>query len=92
MRKFCEELPGPKMINLLEGGKTPIFPPDVLEEMGFKLAAYPVTLLASAVKAMIEALVELKTTGKVTPEQLISFDELKKRIGFDEYFVDEKNL
>lgn len=45
---------------MLEGGKTPVLPPAQLEEMGYKIAAYPLTLLSRAVSAMNEALDDLK--------------------------------
>ena len=90
MRRICEELPGPKMANLIEGGLTPILSPEELQQMGFQIAAYPITLIAAAMKAMTTVLAELKT-GKVTPENLMPFDEVKTRIGFDDYFETEKH-
>ena len=50
----------PKLANMLEGGKTPVLPPAQLEEIGYKIAAYPLTLLSRAVSAMNEALEDLK--------------------------------
>lgn len=89
MQRICDELEGPKMANLLEGGLTPILSPDELQKMGFAIAAYPLTLLATAMKAMTEALQEFKSGG-VAPERLMPFDEIKTRIGFDEYFAAEQ--
>lgn len=89
MREICTELPGPKMVNLVEGGDTPNLPPEVLQEIGFKLAAYPLTLMAAAMEAMVETLAEFKT-GAVFSERLMPFDEVRTRIGFDDYFDAEK--
>lgn len=89
MREICAELPGPKMVNLVEGGDTPNLPPEVLQEIGFKLAAYPLTLMAAAMKAMVETLAEFKT-GAVLSERLMPFAEVRTRIGFDDYFDAEK--
>ncbi len=89
MRLICREIEGPKMANLLEGGLTPILPPDVLQEMGYAIAAYPLTLLAAAMKAMTTALAEFRSGG-VAPERLMPFDELRTRIGFDAYFAAER--
>ena len=47
MRRYCEEVDGPKMANLIEGGKTPNLPPRQLEALGYKIAVYPLTLLSS---------------------------------------------
>ncbi len=88
MRELCAALPGPKMANLVEGGLTPNLPADALAEIGYKIAAYPLTLMSAAMKAMIGALEEFKT-GSVAPERLLSFAEIKQRMGFDAYFAEE---
>ena len=36
MRRYCEEVDGPKMANLIEGGKTPNLPPRQLEAAGLQ--------------------------------------------------------
>eukprot|EP01025_Chloroclados_australasicus_P056759 TRINITY_DN7061_c0_g1_i11.p1 TRINITY_DN7061_c0_g1~~TRINITY_DN7061_c0_g1_i11.p1 ORF type:complete len:906 (-),score=119.97 TRINITY_DN7061_c0_g1_i11:337-2724(-) len=76
----------PKMANMLEGGKTPILPEKQLEDMGFKLVAYPLSLLSSAIKAMQTSLEHLKQ-GQIPPEEhLLTFTQLQSVIGFDDYF------
>ncbi|KAH7663934.1 Isocitrate lyase protein [Dioscorea alata] len=54
MKAFCEIAPQlPKMANMLEGGgKTPILSPTELEEIGFKLACYPLSLIGVSIRAM----------------------------------------
>ena len=52
MARFCREVPGWRMANMLEGGLTPQLPPDALAAMGFRLAAYPLTLISAAAFAM----------------------------------------
>jgi len=63
MEAFCRCAPGPKLANMLEEGVTPILPPERLVAMGYKIAAYPLTLLNCAVFAMREALEELVAAG-----------------------------
>lgn len=91
MARICAELPGPKMANILEGGLTPELSPDELQALGYKIAAYPTTLLAAAMKAMVAALQEFKGQG-VRPDRLMGFDEIKTRIGFDDYFAAESRF
>ncbi len=91
MARICAELPGPKMANILEGGLTPELSPDELQALGYKIAAYPTTLLAAAMKAMVTALQEFKGQG-VRPDRLMGFDEIKTRIGFDDYFAAESRF
>jgi 2-methylisocitrate lyase-like PEP mutase family enzyme len=81
MRRFCNELSGPKMANMLEGGVTPILSPAQLNSLGYKLAAYPLTLLSSAVHAMRESLADL-AAGR-TPAQQVDFATLRNIVGFD---------
>jgi 2-methylisocitrate lyase-like PEP mutase family enzyme len=88
MREYCRKVPGPKMANMLEQGQTPFLSPPRLEEMGFKIAAYPLTLLNSAIVAMRNALLDLKQ-GR-PPQGLMEFEELKELLGFPGYFEEEK--
>ncbi len=83
MQAFCDAAPGPKLANMLEEGITPILPPARLAGLGYKIAAYPLTLLNSAVFAMREALVQLQQ-GK-TPERRVSFREIRDLVGFADY-------
>lgn len=89
MTRICSEIDGPCMANIVEGGMTPVLTPAELEQLGFKIAAYPLTLMAAAMKAMVDALEAFKT-GTPAPETLMPFDELKTRIGFDDYFNEEQ--
>lgn len=83
MAAFCAAVDGPKMINLLEGGETPILSQDRLEAAGFAIAAYPLTLLSSALRAMTESLEALRS-GR-PPGRLMDFAELRRLVGFESY-------
>jgi 2-methylisocitrate lyase-like PEP mutase family enzyme len=83
MAGFCARVPGPKMANMLEGGITPVLSPRRLQEIGYRIAAYPLTLLTSAVYAMQEALGEL-AAGR-TPQRRVDFAAIREIVGFDEY-------
>lgn len=83
MERFCARLPGPKMANMLEDGDTPVLPPERLAELGYKIAAYPLTLLNAGVHAMREALTDL-AAGR-TPARRVSFQAIREIVGFDAY-------
>ena len=83
MRELCTSLPGPKMANIIEGGMTPDLPVDVLHDIGFSIAAYPLSLMAAAMQAMITTLRAMRDDSR--PNQ-IDFVELRERIGFDAYY------
>ncbi len=83
MAEICREVPGCHMANMVEHGKTPILPPERLAELGYKIAAYPLTLLSASVDAMRKALSALKE-GK-SFDALVDFKDLQSFLGFPEY-------
>jgi 2-methylisocitrate lyase-like PEP mutase family enzyme len=83
LRRFCREVPGWRMANMLEGGITPLLPPTVLGALGVRLAAYPLTLLSCAAAAMQDALKDLQA-GR-TPQRMLEFAELRELVGYDRY-------
>jgi 2-methylisocitrate lyase-like PEP mutase family enzyme len=82
MARFCSEIKAPCMANMIQNGQTPLLPPARLQALGFKIAAYPLTLLSSAVEAMEKSLTLLKSGHY--PEH-ISFSQLRDIVGFPEY-------
>ncbi|MEB3295984.1 MAG: carboxyvinyl-carboxyphosphonate phosphorylmutase, partial [Cyanobacteriota bacterium] len=72
-----------RMVNMLEGGITPLLPPKRLEAMGFRIAAYPLTLLSSAAAAMQKALADL--SAGVPPSPSLGFSSLRELVGFQAY-------
>ena len=89
MATLCREVPGHHLANMLEGGATPILPPQRLQELGFALAAYPLTLLSAAVRAMRDALGDL-SRGCDPSARLMPFDELRRIVGFAAYEEEEE--
>ncbi len=88
MKAFCQAAPNThKLANLIEGGKTPVLPPKELEKMGYKIAAYPLTLLSSSVNAMNKALDELKQGRDVSG--VLPFADLRDIVGFNDYYSEE---
>jgi len=83
MRTYCDEVPGPKMVNLVEQGKTPFLSQSHLYQMGYKIAVYPLTLLNAAMSAIEQAL-ECLGHEQPTPG-LMDFKQLRQIVGFDEY-------
>lgn len=87
MQRYCRETPGLKMANMLEMGDTPILAPSQLKEIGYCIAAYPLTLVSAAVKAQEEALQLLKKGDpKLVQDKLKTFAELRDVVGFPEYY------
>ncbi len=65
MEKACTRFAkrAPLLVNMVEGGKTPFLPARDLEELGFRLAIYPVTAVLAATYQIKKALKTLYETG-----------------------------
>ena len=81
--KKIGNLGGCQMANMVEHGVTPMLPPAELAAMGYRIAAYPLTLLSAAAVAMKKALDQLKKGETV--DEILDFKELQSIIGFPEY-------
>ncbi|XP_051132871.1 uncharacterized protein LOC127252642 [Andrographis paniculata] len=92
MKAFCEVSPAiPKMANMLEGGgRTPILSPIELADVGYKLVAYPLSLLGVSIRAMQDALLAIKGGRVPSSGSMPSFEELKEILGFNIYYEEEK--
>ena len=70
-------LPGWKLINMFQGGKTPLLPVSQLEQLGFQIVIIPSDLQRAAIKAMQRTLEAIKRDGssKSVLDDLAEFDE-----------------
>src|SRR5262249_1196395 len=83
MRRACRAAAVPALANFVEGGRSPLLPPARLAEIGYKIAAHPLTLLSAATLAMQRALASL-ARGETHPD-LVPFAELRRLVGFEAY-------
>jgi 2-methylisocitrate lyase-like PEP mutase family enzyme len=90
MRQIGLEVPGCKIVNIVEGGITPELPMAELSDIGYQMAVYPLTLMASAMQAMTRALEALMQDAPAR-QNMMDFAELRTRIGFDKYYENAKN-
>lgn len=89
MREVCRSLPGPLMANIVEGGHTPPLPIDELADIGFSIAAYPLTLLSAAMRAMVEVLARMKIDAP-RDDLLLDFGTLRRTVGFERYYTESE--
>jgi 2-methylisocitrate lyase-like PEP mutase family enzyme len=87
MRSFCAAVKKPTMANMIEAGKTPILPPAKLQELGYKIGVYPLTLLNAAIQGMQAALASIKAGRTAT--NISDFATLCEIVGFDDYYREE---
>ena len=60
MKRVIKEVPGHHMVNLIEDGDTPLLDMNELENIGYKIAVMPLTLMSASVKTMQECLKNIK--------------------------------
>jgi len=77
-------VPGYHMINLIEDGETPLLEINELEDIGFKIAVLPLTLMSASVKTMQESLNNIKNRKYNT--NVSKFEDLRDVVGFNEYY------
>jgi 2-methylisocitrate lyase-like PEP mutase family enzyme len=73
-----KELPGiPLVVNIVEGGKTPLLPLDELERLGYRVVLYANFLLRAMLKAGQEALEHLQSHGDTAgfAHRILDWDE-----------------
>ena len=82
----------PIMVNMVEGGKTPILTKEELQNLGFSLICYPTVALFAYVKAVKEILLELNKggTSKDFPHKLETFKDYTTLVGLPQLQVLEK--
>lgn len=84
LQDFARAMRRPVMANMVEGGKTPMFAPPALKEMGFRLVGYH-PMLFSAIQAMQDSLAALRSQGLIPAPKVASFAEFNRLVGLPEY-------
>jgi len=77
-------VPGACLLNIVGGGRTPVFDLSMAESMGYKLAIVPGLLLSAAIEAGDAALAALNSTRTVPPVAS-SVGETFQRFGADDW-------
>lgn len=90
MRKVAETFKGvPLVANIVEDGKTPYLGAKALEELGFKIALFPVSALlvvAGRLQGVYETL--MKGEGLPDGEERVTFQRYNELIGLNEMMAD----
>ena len=92
MHRIASSLDKPLLANMVEGGRTPVLDSRALEQIGYKIAIYPVTALLAATQAMQAVYAQFKATGHSVPPAapLMPFGEMTELMGFKEVWDFEK--
>ena len=77
LRLIARQVRAPLLVNMFQGGRTPLVAPDVLAEMGYRIMIVPSDLQRAAIRAMQDAAAAIKTAGTAAGlgARLAGFDE-----------------
>jgi len=83
LRIVGRSVKGPALVNVFEGGKTPMLPAGELEAMGFRLGIYPSQTHRAAIRAAQRVLAVLKEDGDTrrVEGELATFQEREDAVG-----------
>ena len=83
MKRICDELDGPKMANMVEGGATPLLSLEELSDTGFAVVTYPVAATYVVAKAMRAFMHHLAANGTTAgyEDNMLGFDEFNQLAG-----------
>lgn len=84
----------PLIANMVEKGRTPVLSKLELEQLGYKIAIFPVTALLASVHAMTKVYEHFKDSGSSinNPVDLYDFGDLSKLMGFEDVWEFEKRF
>ena len=83
LRVVGRQVKGPALVNVFEGGKTPMVPARELDAMGFRLGIYPSQTHRAAIRAAQRVLAVLKEDGDISriEGELATFQEREDAVG-----------
>ena len=83
LRIVGREVRGPALVNVFEGGKTPMIGVKELEDMGFRLGIYPSQTHRAAIRAAQRVLAAMKRDGdtRAVETELATFQEREDAVG-----------
>ena len=87
MKTIAERLAhkAPLLINMGEGGVTPILDPETLGNMGFSVIVYPSTILNRVVRAIQDGLESISQGEYKAEEQALTVKDLAELFGMDKW-------
>lgn len=94
LEAIARAIPGPKVANMVEGGRTPLLAPDELHALGFDLIVTPLAALLAAARAIRDTYAELRRVGTMRGalDRLLTFDEFNALIDLDRHYALEQRF
>jgi 2-methylisocitrate lyase-like PEP mutase family enzyme len=83
LARIPAQVGGRHLANMIDGGATPVLSRERLEELGYRIAAYPVAMFGAAIAAMQSHLASLGRSR--ADDDRLSFADIKRTVGFETY-------
>jgi 2-methylisocitrate lyase-like PEP mutase family enzyme len=82
----------PLLVNIVEGGRTPVLSREHLRKLGFQIAIFPATGFLAAAATLKRIFHALHMTGSSIglASELLGFDEMNRLMGFEDIWSFEK--
>jgi 2-methylisocitrate lyase-like PEP mutase family enzyme len=89
---IARRLPGPKLLNIFEGGKTPLVPLARLRALGYRMVIIPSDLQRAAIRGMQDVLAAIRRDGnsRALADRMASFSERETIVGTAEYLARDR--
>lgn len=86
MRYICAEIPAPCLANNIEGGKSPVLPASLLEDIGYAAVAFPASASYLAAQIWCRFYTDLVKTGSSAgmASEMLTFNTFNELIGLME--------
>jgi len=84
MKKINFSIKAPTLVNIVEGGRTPILSSKELEKLGYNIVIFPNTITRTVLKAVTENMQELKEKGStkdLVGNKMVDFKTLHEFFG-----------
>jgi methylisocitrate lyase len=88
LEQIARAISGPKVANMVEGGRTPLLSPAELHDLGFDLIVTPLAGLLASAKALRNVYQQLRQTGTMREhtDQLMPFEEFHDVIDLERHY------
>ena len=94
LEQIAHAIPGPKVANMVEHGKTPLLSPDELHQLGFDMIVTPLAGLLASAKALQEVYAVLRTEGTTLAylDRLLPFDDFNQLVELERHYALEQRF
>lgn len=88
LEQIAQAIPGPKVANMVEHGRTPLLSPAELHQLGFDMIVTPLAGLMASAKALQEAYAILRRNGTMRDhlDSLMTFDEFNQLVELERHY------